>query len=281
MADRKNDDSIIDLTEIVEDGPEPAGGTWGEPTSLPAKEAKAPPSPPEKKVAEPPKNPRRESPLASSHFDEIPESPLKKFLLAEDEQTIQFTPSPPQPLEKPHGFPTPSPQPSWPAPEPPRPSPAAGLVSPEPPKPAPEPARLAPGPPRPIPEPLRLASEPPRPPLPNIEAEMRSLREAMLNRVEKWVTQEGTQVLERVGREIFPRVAEEIIRSEPPRPPLPDIEAEMRSLREGMLSRVEKWAAQEGTQVLERVAREIFPRVAEEIIRQEIEKLKKEAEESE
>jgi dihydroneopterin aldolase len=103
----------------------------------------------------------------------------------------------------------------------------------------------------------------------------------MLNRVEKWVAQEGTQVLEQKAREIFPRVAEEIIRSEPPSPPLPDIEAEMRSLREAMLSRVEKWAAQEGTQVLERVAREIFPRVAEEVIRQEIEKLKKEAEENE
>jgi hypothetical protein len=57
------------------------------------------------------------------------------------------------------------------------------------------------------------------------------------------------------------------------------MEAEMRAIREAMLSRVEKWVAQDGEQILERVAREVFPRVAEEIIRKEIEKLKKEAEE--
>jgi len=66
-----------------------------------------------------------------------------------------------------------------------------------------------------------------------------------------------------------------------PRPPLPDVEAEMRNLRETMLARVEKWAAQEGERVLERVAREIFPRVAKEMIQKEIEKLKAEAEEKE
>ena len=126
-----------------------------------------------------------------------------------------------------------------------------------------------------------IRSEPPRPPLPDIDAEMRSLREAMLNRVEKWAAKEGTQVVERVAREISPRVAEEYhpLRASPA--PSSDIDAEMRSLREAMLNRVEKWAAQEGMQVVERVAREIFPRVAEGIIRQEIEKLKKEAEESE
>ena len=219
MAERKNDDSIIDLTEIVEEGPAPTGATWVEPTPAPAKEAKAPLPPPEKKVAEPPRSPRRESPLAHDHFDEIPESPLKKFLLAEDEPTGQFPPppiptSPPQPPGKPLGFSTPGPQPPRPVPEPPKPSPAAGLVPLEAPKPAPEPARVAPEPPRPIPEPPRPAPEPPRPPLPNVDAEMRALREAMLNRVEKWVAQEGTEVLERVAREIFPRVAEEVIRQE-------------------------------------------------------------------
>ena len=55
----------------------------------------------------------------------------------------------------------------------------------------------------------------------------------------------------------------------------------MQALREAMLNRVEKWVAQEGVQVLERMAREMFPRTAEEVIRKEIEKLKKEAEESE
>jgi hypothetical protein len=66
---------------------------------------------------------------------------------------------------------------------------------------------------------------------------------------------------------------------EPPKIPVPDMEAEMRAIREAMLSRVEKWVGQEGGPILERVAREVFPKVAEEIIRKEIEKLKKEAEE--
>jgi hypothetical protein len=57
------------------------------------------------------------------------------------------------------------------------------------------------------------------------------------------------------------------------------MEAEMRSIREAMLNRVEKWVAQEGVQVLERIAREMFPKVAEEGIRKEIENMKKEAEE--
>ena len=212
MAERKDDDSIIDLTEIVEEGPGPAAGAWIEPTPPPAKEAKTPPSPPEKKIAEPPKIPRRESPLAEDHFSEIPESPLKKFLLAEDEPTGQYIPPPPPP--RPQGFAPPGPEPPRPAPPPPRLSPAAGRVPPEPPKPAPEPARAAPEPSRPIPEPPLLAPEPSRPSIPSIDAEMRALREAMLNRVEKWVAQEGVQILERVAREIFPRKAEEMIRQE-------------------------------------------------------------------
>jgi len=73
---------------------------------------------------------------------------------------------------------------------------------------------MAPEPPRPAPEPPRFGSEPPKPPVPNMEAEMRAIREAMLSRVEKWVAQDGGQILERVAREVFPRVAEEIIRKE-------------------------------------------------------------------
>lgn len=71
------------------------------------------------------------------------------------------------------------------------------------------------------------------------------------------------------------------ITPEPPRPSLPNIEAEMRAIREALLARVEKWTALEGVGVLERVAREIFPRIAEEILKKEIKKLKAEAEEKE
>jgi dihydroneopterin aldolase len=60
-----------------------------------------------------------------------------------------------------------------------------------------------------------------------------------------------------------------------------DVEAELRIIREAMLSRVERWVSQEGVQALERVAREIFPKIAEEVLRREIEKIKAEAEEKE
>jgi hypothetical protein len=73
---------------------------------------------------------------------------------------------------------------------------------------------MAPEPPRSAPEPPRFGSEPSKISVPNIEAEMRAIREAMLSRVEKWVAQDGGQILERVAREVFPRVAEEIIRKE-------------------------------------------------------------------
>ena len=100
---------------------------------------------------------------------------------------------------------------------------------------------------------------------------MKALREAMLARVEKWAAQDGVRILERVAREIFPRIAEDMIGKE--------IEKLKAETEEKMLARVEKWAAQEGVRVLEWVAREVFPRVAEDMIGKEIEKLKTEAEE--
>jgi hypothetical protein len=72
--------------------------------------------------------------------------------------------------------------------------------------------------------------------------------------------------------------------AEPPRAPhrsLPDMEADMRAVRQAKLARMEKWVAGEGAQILERVARELFPKIAEDLIRKEIEKLKAEAEEKE
>jgi hypothetical protein len=72
--------------------------------------------------------------------------------------------------------------------------------------------------------------------------------------------------------------------AEPPGAPhrsLPDMEVEMRAVRQAMLARMEKWVAEEGVQILERVARELFPKIAADLIREEIEKLKAEAEEKE
>lgn len=61
----------------------------------------------------------------------------------------------------------------------------------------------------------------------------------------------------------------------------PPGEAEIQDWKEIFSARVEEWLASAGAGILERMGREVFPRVAEKIIRQEIEKLKNEAEEKE
>jgi len=166
MAKLKKDEQIIELTEIVEKAPDHPSGGWMDVT---------PPPPVEKTVPEPPKIPKREPSRGAEGLKDIPESPLKKFLLAEEEGE-----APPEAPVRPPVVPPPM---------------------------APPPPRAAPQPPRPF-------SEPSRPAPPTIESEMRGLREAMLARVEKWTTQEGLQVLERIAREMFPKIAEKIIREE-------------------------------------------------------------------
>jgi hypothetical protein len=66
-----------------------------------------------------------------------------------------------------------------------------------------------------------------------------------------------------------------------PGPSAVDYEAEIRVLQEKWNARVEAWFSKEGTQILERIARESFPRIAEKALRAEIEKLKTEIEEQE
>jgi hypothetical protein len=218
MNDRKKDESIIDLTEVVEEAPShPPGGAWMESPPAPGPEKKAAEAAPEPKGSEPPNIPRKDSPVIMDDLKDIPESPLKKFLLAEDEPTGQFPPPPPPavpPTDRPTGSPPAPTQASRPATEPPKLFPPTPRIPPEPPRKFHEPVRTAPEPSRPAPEPSRLAPEPPKIPAPDMEAEMRAIREAMMSRVEKWVAQEGAQILERVAREVFPKVAGEIIREE-------------------------------------------------------------------
>jgi len=193
MADKK-DDRIIDLTEVVEEAPGPAVGSWME---------SSPPPAPEKKAPEPPPVPPGKEPIRiEEELRGIPDSPLKKFILAEEETSIQ---APPPQAKVPQApvFSTP-PRIS---PEPVKPAAGPRFPFPETPRPAPEQAHLPP-------ESVRSTPEPPRPPALNVEAELRTIREAMLSRVERWVSQEGVQVLERVAREIFPKIAEEVLRKE-------------------------------------------------------------------
>ena len=56
-------------------------------------------------------------------------------------------------------------------------------------------------------------------------------------------------------------------------------ETEIHSLKERLSKRAEEWFASEGIQLLESVAREMFPKIAEEVIEKEIERLKEESEE--
>jgi len=70
----------------------------------------------------------------------------------------------------------------------------------------------------------------------------------------------------------------------PPRhsePLFPDPESEVRAFKETLTAKTQEWVASEGSRIMERVAREIFPRIAELVLRKEIEKLKAEVEEKE
>lgn len=109
------------------------------------------------------------------------------------------------------------------------------------------------------------------------EAEVRALREALNARAERWLTTEGVQVLNQGVREMIPRIAAEAFGKE-----IEKLQAEvekMQAQKEALQMKTEEWIASDGIRVLERVAREMFPLIATEVLRQEIEKLKVDAEE--
>jgi len=53
-----------------------------------------------------------------------------------------------------------------------------------------------------------------------------------------------------------------------------DPESENRDMKKALRAGAEEWMASEGVRVLERIAREMFPKIAREVLGQEIEKLK-------
>jgi len=57
--------------------------------------------------------------------------------------------------------------------------------------------------------------------------------------------------------------------------------SEVQAVKNVLKARAEEWMASEGVRVMERVAREMFPEIAEEVLRKEIEKLKSEMKEKE
>jgi hypothetical protein len=57
--------------------------------------------------------------------------------------------------------------------------------------------------------------------------------------------------------------------------------SEVQAVKNVLKARAEEWMASEGVRVMERVAREMFPEIAKEVLRKEIEKLKSEIKEKE
>ncbi len=60
-----------------------------------------------------------------------------------------------------------------------------------------------------------------------------------------------------------------------------DYKSEGIAMKEALQAGADEWMASEGVRVLERVAREMFPKIAKEVLGQEIEKLKAEVKEQE
>jgi uncharacterized protein YfaT (DUF1175 family) len=106
---------------------------------------------------------------------------------------------------------------------------------------------------------------------------IRAQKEALNTRAEKWLAAEGLQVLDQRAREMIPRIAAEAFGKE-----IEKLQAEMEKMqaqKEALQMKTEEWMASDGIRVLERIAREMFPLIATEVLRQEIEKLKVDAEE--
>ncbi len=109
------------------------------------------------------------------------------------------------------------------------------------------------------------------------EAEVRAQKEALNAKAERWLAAEGLQVLDQRVREMIPRIAAEAFGKE-----IEKLQAEveeMQGQKEALQMKTEEWMASDGIRVLERVAREMFPLIATEVLRQEIEKIKVGAEE--
>jgi molecular chaperone GrpE (heat shock protein) len=104
---------------------------------------------------------------------------------------------------------------------------------------------------------------------------LRARGEAFSRKLEEWFSSEGLKSLEQKAREEIPRVAAEALH--------PEIEALKKEIEkiqaqgEELSRRTQSWLESEGKEILEKVARELFPQMAERVLRQEIERLKEES----
>ncbi len=109
------------------------------------------------------------------------------------------------------------------------------------------------------------------------EPQMKSLGESLGLTMEP-LTKEPA-VAAKPALETIPKTPEPAEKIRPPAPPSPA--SEIQALQERWNERAEAWFAKEGIQVLERIARETFPKIAEKVLRAEIERMKAEVEERE
>jgi len=104
-------------------------------------------------------------------------------------------------------------------------------------------------------------------------AALRAQGETFSRKAEEWFSSEGLKCLEEKAREEVLRAAAEALR-----PEIETLKKEIKKFQEEELSRrTQSWFDTEGRKILEKVARELFPPMAEKILRQEIEKLKEES----
>jgi hypothetical protein len=67
-----------------------------------------------------------------------------------------------------------------------------------------------------------------------------------------------------------------------PKPATPQsYEPEVLELKDVLRNRAEEWISRQGVQIMEQIAREMFPKIAQDVLRREIEKIKAEAKDEE
>ncbi len=123
-----------------------------------------------------------------------------------------------------------------------------------------------------------LVAEHLRPDRERVQKEMEDVqrqRESLAGKIDQWLQSDGTKSLQQSAGEVVPRIVSERLK-----PEVETLKGELEKIRvqaDEERMRVLSWFEKEGREILERTAREIFPRMAEDILRQEIARLKEEA----
>lgn len=105
---------------------------------------------------------------------------------------------------------------------------------------------------------------------------LRAEKEALMARSEQWLGSAGVKVLEEQTREILPGIAADALGKEVEK--FNAAVEELRAEKEALKMKADQWLNSEGIGILKQEAGAIFPRIAEEVLSREIEKLKKEEE---